>query len=101
MLNYYNIFGTTSVLFSFFNEPGHYFFERDPKFSLFKLGLKDKMKIIGLALAGFLGFGIGWLIANNLSYRYDWWLQAIVRFTLSGIIGGALLGATLGYLERE
>jgi hypothetical protein len=65
------------------------------------LALKDMRKIIGLALAGFFGFGLGWMIANYLGYRLEWLPQAIIRFTLSGIIGGALLGAALGYLERE
>jgi hypothetical protein len=65
------------------------------------LALKDMRKILGLALAGFLGFGIGWIVANYLGYRLEWLPQSIIRFTLSGIIGGALLGAALGYLERE
>ncbi len=65
------------------------------------LAFRDERKIIGLALAGLLGFGIGWLIANSLGSQYDWWLQTIIRFTLSGIIGGAALGVSLGYLDRE
>jgi hypothetical protein len=65
------------------------------------IGFRDKRKIVGLALAGFLGFGIGWWIANSFGSQYDWWLQIIIRFTLSGIIGGAALGVTLGYLDRE
>jgi hypothetical protein len=65
------------------------------------LAFGDKRKVMGLALAGFLGFGISWMIANYLGYRFEWLPQTIIRFTLSGIIGGALLGVALGYFERE
>ena len=51
------------------------------------LALWDWQKIIGLALAGALGFGIGGMIIS-------------LGWTLMGVTGGAFLGAALGYLER-
>jgi hypothetical protein len=66
----------------------------------------DLNKIIGLGLAGALGFGIGMLIVypsfhpwtglgipGNLKPWFGW--------ILWGVIGGAFLGAALGYLEKR
>ena len=59
------------------------------------LALQNRREIIGLALAGALGFGIGGMILY--ATHLDRWLE----FVLMGIIGGAFLGAALGYLEKE
>jgi hypothetical protein len=46
-----------------------------------------------LTLAGAIGFGIGMVIATPVDHWYKW--------ALVGIIGGAFLGAALGYLEKR
>ena len=65
------------------------------------LALRDKREIIGLALAGALGFLIGSMIATYLHYWLGFgFLLTVIMFSLQGIIGGASLGAALGYLEK-
>lgn len=61
------------------------------------LALRNRRAIIGLAIAGALGFGIGWIFLYTTSLDLDPWLGSV----LLGIIGGTSLGATLGYLEKE
>ena len=71
------------------------------------LALRNWRKIIGLALAGALGFGIGMMILMFIPHvlifiplEFEFNIFAVmVHF--SGIPGGALIGATLGYLEKE
>jgi hypothetical protein len=53
----------------------------------------DWRRIIGLALAGALGFGTGIIMLTTPLYG---WLQ----MCLWGIFGGVLVGAALGYLEK-
>ncbi len=55
------------------------------------LAFLDLKRIVALAMAGGVGFGLGGTIAGDSPYS----LLAM------GIIGGALLGATLGYLEQR
>lgn len=66
------------------------------------LALRDGRKVIGLALAGALGFWLGSMITN---YLHSWlgfgFLLTVFMFSLQGIIGGASLGAVLGYLEKR
>ena len=66
------------------------------------LALRDGRKIIGLALAGALGFWLGSMIAN---YVHHWlgfgFLLTVFMFSLQGIIGGASIGAVMGYLEKQ
>lgn len=60
-----------------------------------------------LALTGLVGFGMGGLVAAALqgfpSHPSGTWLprQSAVFGAVEGIIGGALLGAALGYLESR
>ncbi len=61
------------------------------------LALRNRREIIGLALAGALGFGISGIFLYTTHLDLTPWLG----FVLMGIIGGAFLGATLGYLEKE
>jgi len=66
------------------------------------LALRDGRKIIDLALAGALGFWIGSLIANYLQHWLGFgFLLTVCMFSLQGIIGGASLGAALGFLEKR
>jgi hypothetical protein len=66
------------------------------------LALRDGRKIIGLALAGALGFWIGSIIANYIHYWLGFgFLLTVIMFSLQGIIGGASLGAALGFLEKR
>lgn len=77
---------------------------------LLGLTFGDRKRVVLLGLAGVVGFGIGGAIAAALGMpvmAFDWeqpplllvlyvLVQAIV-----GIIGGATLGAALGYLENR
>lgn len=69
------------------------------------LGGKMKIAIVILALAGALGFGIGdvVMIAVNglLEPRVGLITASIIKFALGGIIGGAVLGAALGFLYKR
>jgi hypothetical protein len=69
------------------------------------LGGKMKITIVILALAGALGFGIGdvVMIAVNglLEPRVGLIVASIIKFALGGIIGGAVLGAALGFLYQR
>ena len=60
------------------------------------LALRNWRAIIGLTLAGAIGFGIGWTIFSATPLDPPW-----LGWVLMGIIGGAFLGAALGYLEKE
>lgn len=57
----------------------------------------DLGRIVVLALAGAVGFGIGFGFLDYLTYFFGTTQFA----TVAGIIGGASLGAALGYLERR
>jgi hypothetical protein len=59
------------------------------------LALWNRRKVIGLGLAGALGGAIGAIIMSAASLSP--WLQV----GLHGIVGGASLGAALGYLEKR
>jgi len=65
-------------------------------------------RIVLLAVVGGLGFGIGWGAVNVLSQPLVepgasgvtfWW--SILFMTIEDAIGGASLGAALGYLENR
>jgi hypothetical protein len=65
-------------------------------------------RIVLLSVVGGLGFGLGWgavdvlrqpLVVPGASGIAFWW--AILFMTIEGVIGGASLGATLGYLEKR
>ena len=69
---------------------------------------KDKRRIIPFSLAGALGFGLGMVII--MFSPLDLWhargymlggINAVLGLGVLGIIGGAFLGAALGYLEKR
>jgi hypothetical protein len=74
------------------------------------LALADWRGVVLLGLSGMVGFGIGGAIATVLGMpplTFDWeqpllsqMLYVLVQ-GMVGIIGGASLGAALGYLERR
>ncbi len=55
------------------------------------IGFADWGRVIALAVTGAVGFGIGGVIAGDSQFR----------FLVAGLIGGASLGAALGYLENR
>lgn len=64
----------------------------------------DIKKIIGLGLAGALGFGIGMVICYSYFHPWVGWgipgnLKPWFGWIMWGVIGGGFLGATLGYIE--
>ncbi len=65
----------------------------------------DWSRFVVLAVVGSVGFGVGMLAGNLLPW--DSLPSVVVRFGLgisivvAGAIGGASLGATLGYLEKR
>ena len=72
------------------------------------IGHRSWRTIVPLAVVGALGFGIGWGAVDVLSQPLVepgapgvtfWW--AIQFMTIKGAIGGASLGAALGYLESR
>ena len=66
------------------------------------LALKDGTKIIGLALAGALGFWLGSIIANYIHHWLGFGFPlTVTMFSVQGIIGGASIGAVMGYLEKR
>jgi hypothetical protein len=77
---------------------------------LLGLALADWRGVVLLGLAGMVGFGVGEAIAIALGmppFAFDWeqpplWQMLFVLVQgMVGIIGGASLGAALGYLERR
>ena len=55
-----------------------------------------------LALAGAVGFGIAGQVSWDLFRGSDQAvLGAVTKVAIWGVVGGAFLGATLGYLERK
>ena len=75
------------------------------------LALKSGTKIIVLAIAGSLGILIGMMIANYVLYNGDaidisnffliFSLLDAAALTLEGVVGGALIGMALAYLDRK
>lgn len=77
---------------------------------LLGLALADWRGVVLLGLAGMVGFGVGGAIGTALGMpplAFDWeqpslWLMLYVLVqAVVGILGGASLGAALGYLERR
>jgi hypothetical protein len=68
----------------------------------FSLSIKKWKKSWLLALAGAIGFGIAaqasWSLLRGLEPQVLW---GAITLTIWGLIGGASLGATLGYLEKS
>ncbi len=60
----------------------------------------DLRRIVALALAGAVGFGIGVPAGDSLGTLVDSFGDVPFIF-IAGVIGGASLGAALGYLERR
>jgi ABC-type Fe3+-siderophore transport system permease subunit len=71
------------------------------------LAFGDWKRIIVLTLAGAVGFGVGVVIgvlALQGMFGEDFLVGAsgtIILYAITGIIGGATLGAALGYLENR
>lgn len=72
------------------------------------VGLRTRRRVMLLAVVGALGFGIGSGAVDVLSQPMMepgasgitfWW--SILFMTIEGAIGGASLGAALGYLEKR
>ena len=64
----------------------------------------DFKRIIGLGLAGALGFGIGMAICYSYFHPWAGWgipgnFEPWLGWILWGVIGGGFIGATLGYIE--
>jgi hypothetical protein len=75
---------------------------------LLGLALADWRGVVLLGLSGMVGFGVGDAIATALGmpqFAFDWeqpplWqMQFVLVQGMVGIIGGASMGAALGYLE--
>jgi len=66
------------------------------------LGLKEWRRSWFLALAGAIGFGIAaqaiWDILRGLEPQVLW---GAITLVIWGIVGGASLGAALGYIEKK
>lgn len=58
----------------------------------------DWRRVVALALAGASGFGIGFMVGGFLDFLTTSFGR-LPFIAVSGIIGGAALGATLGYFE--
>jgi MFS family permease len=75
--------------------------------ALLGVSLRRGRGTVVLALTGLVGFGMGGLVAAALqgfpSQPSGTWLpwQSAVFGVVEGIVGGALLGAALGYLESR
>ena len=63
----------------------------------------DWTTIVALAVAGAVGFSIGSLPADSLRFSIPIFRQLgeAGSVAITGIIGGATLGAALGYLENR
>ncbi len=70
----------------------------------------DWKRVVLLGLAGMVGFGVGGAIAAAIGMpplTYDWEQPSlllvlyVVVQAMVGLIGGASLGAALGYLENR
>jgi hypothetical protein len=60
----------------------------------------DWRKVLGLAVVGAVGFGVGLLAGGLLRASFPI-IRGVGSIPFTGVIGGALLGVALGYLERR
>jgi hypothetical protein len=60
----------------------------------------DWRTVLGLAVAGAVGFGVGLLAGGLLRATFPI-IRGVGSIAITGVIGGAFLGATLGHLERR
>ena len=60
----------------------------------------DWRTVLGLAVAGAVGFGVGLLAGSSLRATFPI-IRGVGSFAVTGVIGGAFLGMALGYLERR
>lgn len=63
------------------------------------ISLRDPRKLVILTLAGTVGFGAGLLAKFALEHTLRLGAAEDALLAIGGVIGGAALGATLGYLE--
>ena len=75
---------------------------------LLGIALRNRLAVVLLALTGALGFGVamqahlGWYITQQwLPPQMPYAMEGAVISAMWGIIGGAFLGAALGYLEKR
>jgi MFS family permease len=64
------------------------------------LAMMGRRKFVGLAIAGALGFGIGHTILGMIVHYFESSILLSPWTAIPGIIGGAFLGAALGFLEK-
>lgn len=67
--------------------------------ALLGLSLWDPRKVVLLTLAGAVGFGVGLLAKFFVEHALGLGVAENLFLAVSGVIGGAALGAALGYLE--
>jgi hypothetical protein len=60
----------------------------------------DWRTVLGLAVAGAVGFGVGLLAGDLLRASFPI-IRGVGSIAVTGVIGGAFLGVALGYLERH
>jgi hypothetical protein len=80
--------------------------------ALLGIAFKSRWAVYGMSLAGAIGFPLGWWLSTALRStimphvpmaQFDLYspLLAWLTYSVIGIVGGAAMGAVLGFLERR